>query len=472
MSNTHARTTSYALSTLETIERERNRAWCSPPFSAAYEFLDHGRRISLQPNKTTIEVRERRSRLMLLSTWIRAGAELCTRSTLGTLHWTLNTYPVVDASSEYFAMSAAGDIPRLSQAFSEKKISPFCVDQNGRTFLHHSVGSPNSSAMLEFLLSLTLQPDRRDCYGRTALQHWSDRAPESLENASTDTVAGIRSLVRNADLDFTRVVAGRPATQKFSMPFFGRDLVNHLTFTYEMILDIFLMSLDLRQMEMDYFSPLGGIARQYGLSLDPEWSKLLLRTLRMGFDVHGSTPDLDGTPLDQVFCFSEDPTQSGLVGAAWLKILKDANIVIDTYMRIEEQLHPQRRAVHPDLRPRIYSLDYGATPGVSWFWQNEEAGFATGLLREFKDLNLACGSVWTPTDSRKDESGIFVYPKWQVYDYWNERNMRDWMPPAYDWTLRRQAEARILRRQQKRRLNAQKSVGSRKRLAVPGSWID
>jgi hypothetical protein len=378
----------------------------------------------------------------------------------------------VDGSSEYFAMSAAGDIPRLSQAFSEGRISPFCIDQNGRTFLHHTVGSPNSSAMLEFLLSLKLPPDRKDCYGRTALQHWSDKAPESIDRASIDTVAGIRSLVRNADLDFTRVVAGRSLAHKFSMPFFGRDLINHRTSAYETILDIFLASLDLRQMEMDYFSPLGGIARQYGLSLDTGWGKLALKALRMGFNAHGSMPDVDGTPLDHLFCFAEDPTESRLVSAAWLSLIKDANIDIHTYIRTEEQLHPQGRAIYWGLRPRLYSFDYGATPGISWFWENAEVCHAEELLQEFRELNLACGVGWTPTNSKKDESGPFVYPKWQVYDYWNERHVRDWMPPAYDWTLRRQAEARTLRREQKRRSKAQRSDGFRKRFVVPGSWID
>ncbi|KAM0719811.1 hypothetical protein Q7P37_003946 [Cladosporium fusiforme] len=425
-----------------------------------------------RPNDVTYS-EETRKKLTALFPLLGKGFDVHVKVGLGRVQHSLTTYAVKEQTSAVFLMCKVGDIQELQRMFTSRSASPFTVDTNGRSLLHYAVRSKHATNVCRFLLDRGIDVDRRDVFGRTALQHWSDVAPESLTTDPDDTVATIRTLVQSADLDFTRTTADRPATQKFSMPFFGRDLHHHLPLVYESMVGVLLSSLSLYEIEDQYVSPLSSSLRQFGFALEPQWGAFVHKLLRMGFDVHGAKADIDGTPLDNLFLYSKTPADSVATGKIWLAMLAKAGFDVNEYLRREVDLHPGYLVRHTVSRSRLYVFDHGNPPAVSWIWADASDHTACELFQEFGGLNLACGTCWEPNDSRKDESGPFIYPKWQRYDYWSERNWRPWMDDPYDDTLRRRSEARIQRRQLKRlsRLTKNARVEKSSIQAIPGAWI-
>lgn len=97
--------------------------------------------ISLSPSKNRAPEKRAASEektLRITPTFLRKTFELRFLNSFGQIPRTLNTYPILAYGAPIFDLCWQGDIPGLQVALSSGTVSPFVLDQHGRTLLHVS----------------------------------------------------------------------------------------------------------------------------------------------------------------------------------------------------------------------------------------------------------------------------------------------------------------------------------------------
>ncbi len=164
------------------------------------------------------------------------------------------------------------------------------------------------------------------------------------------------------------------------------------------------------------YPALASILRLYAQA--PEsWESVIRTLIRHGVDVHAPVRrDLSfldqseylcpvaryGTPLDELFMYTLDPSEGQAAANGWLQILASEGHDISVYLETESALHTRpMQLTYPSHRPWGYDnprkpiFDLGARLSVYWDWWISPSS-STFLLREkFKTLAITLPD-WLP----------------------------------------------------------------------------
>lgn len=121
------------------IPRLRRREWYQG-ILGTIDVHDRSQSVGL---RTAINVPDRRfiteARIVAFSpSFLNRRFELCFENGLGRISRSLRTYPVMNEGAAIFKMCHSGNVSGLQDAFSSGVLSPFVLDNRGRTLLHVS----------------------------------------------------------------------------------------------------------------------------------------------------------------------------------------------------------------------------------------------------------------------------------------------------------------------------------------------
>ena len=241
------------------------------------------------------------------------------------------------------------------------------------------------------------------------------------------------------------------------------------------------------------FPPLATALRMYGAGM-PQWEPLIRRLIRNGADLHAVVPrnDLrfcrwftkqagypcaiseDGTPLDELFMWTESVFEAESAGKGWVQMLADEGIDVRAYLDEEESLHKTPyQLTYPSAplagyeNPRQLVFDLGLNLIVSWDWWIDPGSSTHMLRKELRNMNLFVAD-WSLKSDGWENRWPFHYPPWaDGYEPWPATNA------AYPgWKrIRSLADKRAHKRTRKKAIRLAQAQGLKWSNTVPGAWI-
>ena len=230
---------------------------------------------------------------------------------------------------------------------------------------------------------------------------------------------------------------------------------------------------------------------QFGKGL-PQWEHLIRTLIHKGVDIHGRVrqglimkgpayaPETGiepqywcerGTPLDQLFEYTDTPIEANAVGDAWLEILSTEEYDVVTYLKQEIALHAtQQQLTYTEYaddnicRQLVFQLE--GDPRVSWDWRLDPRSSASLVREEYKQMNLsACQrNIVGPTPW--EDIWPFDYPQgsWIRYPVSDHHAFPEW-ERRYN-----RAQERAHRRMKKKGSKLARAQRVQGRSKMPGAW--
>lgn len=180
------------------------------------------------------------------------------------------------------------------------------------------------------------------------------------------------------------------------------------------------------------YPPLASILRLYAKD-SRLWESVTRTLIRLGVDVHAPVRrDLSyldqseyvcplpqyGTPLDELFMYTSDPSEGQAAANGWLQILESEGFDISVYLETESTLHVKpMQLTHPSFRPWSYDnerklvFDVGAQPSVSWDWWISPSSSASLIREEFKLMAIS-DPDWLLIAQSWKEAWPVKFPVW------------------------------------------------------------
>ena len=233
-----------------------------------------------------------------------------------------------------------------------------------------------------------------------------------------------------------------------------------------------------------------------GQALTAKWESIIRKLLHIGVDIHAPVPrgnffhssqsesypctlSTHGTPLDELFTYTNTAGEAQDAADAWLQILSTEGVDVLAYLEKEVALH----ATEPIFTCSHYSCDYlprqlvfnlGEAPNVYADWWIDPECSTYHVRQELKDTNILASNDY------------FIWGGWTEYDnstwkrVWPIRYPRwsDFLKPSvYDsedlttWErLSERAQERADRRWQKKARKAAQRNGTQVHSSMPGAW--
>ena len=241
------------------------------------------------------------------------------------------------------------------------------------------------------------------------------------------------------------------------------------------------------------FPPLATALRMYGAGM-PQWEPLIRRLIRNGADLHAVVPrnDLkscrwftkwagypcaiseDGTPLDELFMWTESVFEAESAGKGWVQMLADEGIDVRAYLDEEISLHKTPyQLTYPSTslagydNPRQLVFDLGLNLIVSWDWWIDPGSSTHMLRKELRNMNLFVID-WGLESDQWEHHWPFHYSPWaDGYEPWPATNA------AYPgWKrIRSLADERAHKRTRKKAIRLARVQGLKWSNTVPGAWV-
>ncbi|KAL9024162.1 MAG: hypothetical protein Q9196_006721, partial [Gyalolechia fulgens] len=248
--------------------------------------------------------------IMVTPAFFKTALELRVTSSLGRVSRTINLYPMLDCSDPIFKICKTGDLQGLQVALSSGSVSPFVVNKYG------------------------VDPDRTTTYGQKALQRVGLRGNYArFTQESTESIVNTLRVLAKSQDDFSE-----SDISQFFQLYLGPPEGAELMLSQEMV-QLKLLHADSDQPP---FPPLATALREYGAGMT-QWEPLIRRLIRNGVDLHAVVPrkDLelcrwstkrgcypcaiseDGTPLDELFAWTNLVFEAESAGKGWVQMLAD-----------------------------------------------------------------------------------------------------------------------------------------------------
>ena len=246
--------------------------------------------------------------------------------------------------------------------------------------------------------------------------------------------------------------------------------------------------------------------RNYGEG-NRAWETLVRTFIRKGVDMHarvtrGWIPNIEldgiltynlsndfsydpdrflyGTPLDELFRHSQDPSESKESADAWFQILSSEGIDVQAYLMEEVAIHSaQNQMTWADNNYRCRRLCYetGATPSVWCEWCPSPSSRIPLVQAEYRQISfdLDDWELGTHLPVSWQERWPFDHPKWSDDPrMWEAPQSGDW---GWEPSLERQrldllAQERAERRFTKRVRKLARGQERRTRSQMPGTWVE
>lgn len=233
--------------------------------------------------------------------------------------------------------------------------------------------------------------------------------------------------------------------------------------------------------------------RNYGKG-NTAWEPIIRKLIQKGVDIHDLVnqafliPDVDnaepvqayGTPLDELFRFWQDPSESKESANAWLHILSSEGIEVQAYLMEEVAIHSaQNQLTWTDMNWRCRQLCYetGESPSVWWEWCPSPLSRIPLVQAEYRqisfDLNDRELGILLPMSWQ--ERWPFDHPKWSDDPrMWEASQSRywGWVPSPERQRLDLLAQERAERRFTKRVRKLARGQERRTRSQIPGTWVE
>ena len=218
-----------------------------------------------------------------------------------------------------------------------------------------------------------------------------------------------------------------------------------------------------------------------------QWASLIIRLLRTGATLHAPMPhfvemrnesDVSyevtkyGTPLDEMFTFTDTPAEARAVANGWLQILRSEGYDVVAYIEKESDLHYtrsqttfpllQRHEEHDSPRELIFELEQ-EKQSIYWDWWTDPSSSIYLLRSTLKPMLMLSRSFITYHMS-SEVTWPFHYPKWYGYCHPTREDEEAVQQQLYDM-----AQRRANRRLQKRHAKESRSRGL-KYPSMPGAW--
>lgn len=426
--------------------------------------------------------------LTITSPFLGLMVELYFGLSFASIPRTLRVYQIMESGATIFKMCCVGDLEGIQNEFANGTISPFVVDELGKTLLHNAVFSVQEE-VCSLLLRLGVDPDRADNHGLKPFSSLGFFLPRHRQK----TISIARALAHvqefsSADLSFffARCGTGNPELADYVL---SLDSVQYVLAS-----------------EGCLYPALGSALEKYGSfftghsvfrahSEDPllaDWESPIRRLLQIGVDIHAPVPrgiyfEPDsypctlspyGTPLDELFAVTETAGEAKDAADAWLQILSTEGIDVLTYLEKEKALHEtQSMFTYPDYywdyQPRQLVFSLGEAPSVYADWWIDPESPASFIRQEFRDMYMTtadevcclawheyCNFGWSLTWPIR-------YPSWdntlKPYE-WHVEDHATWI------RLTQRAQERADRRWHKKARKAARMNGSQAQSSMPGAW--
>lgn len=385
----------------------------------------------------------------------------------------------------------SGAVKTLQDAFTRRELSPFAVDEKGRTLLHYAAQYFNP-AVCSMLVGLRVNPEQTDVYGKSS---FAGLCPFGLGfaddwRADSQYLDTVRSLVDppNCQFEFSAMDVKTFYEWYMGPPEVAEFILSHSMSLSEMsnYQDFAMTPLHLA---LDGWRQFSGYET---CNYAERWLYIVRKLLRGTVDVHAQCRGCNRirgrferrgsslmTPLECVLLKSYHPFDGEDAAKTWLALLHETGYDIVAYLTQEMFLHARdeftlfdpwhqipagTRCFHSlSSYPVNIILVHLDPPRVWWDWYIEPECKASHVLHEFRNFGIHHGAFpWSWSDSWP-----FYYPNWA-----NES--RPWWPPiaAEAWEQRtKPARTRHARRAEQ---TSRKLTRSQRRRAppVPGAWIE
>ena len=380
------------------------------------------------------EVSQERS-IVIASNFIRKTFEIRYCGNFGLLPKSLSCFPVLPRRSNVFRWCSLGDVDSLKEALTRREVSPFVMDEDGQTLLHHAADHLD---LCRLLIQLGIDADHIDIFGMKAMH---------------------RLYEYKSHLDTLRLLTTEDFTlDDLSQSLWLWDFEPQSPEALDFLLSAYPFPDELRQQGALDTSPLIAALKWFGAG-DKEFEGLIRKLLRQGFDVHPlwrpSTSETE-SPLDALFYWHDNPFDQSDEAQAWLSILKEEGYDVDAYLDKEVEFRSGQD--HLFFPYSDYDLGEGVTrrliirngqhPNVWWDWSIDPSSGASLVRNEFQYMNLdhydRFGEIeWVECLRRRrylaqyDWECVwpYIYPIWSdFYKPFEDLNDRSWI----EW--RRQAD--------------------------------
>lgn len=406
----------------------------------------------------------------------------------------LRVYQIMELDAPIFNMCSYGDLEGIQNEFANGTISPFVVNDYGKTLLHLAVIYAHPE-MCSLLLRLGVDPDRADNLGLKPFSYL------------------LRPVFRKSQYAIGIVRALPHVQEEFSSADLSICFENYET---DPGLADYVLSLDSVQYvlasEGCLYPALGSVLRTYGsLFADnsvsraytkqrlAKWNPLVRRLLQIGVDIHAPVsrgyyfePDSYpcalspyGTPLDELFAATRTAGEAKDAADAWLQILSTEGIDVLTYLEREKALHdtqpmftsPCPSWPYQDYQPRQLVFSLGEAPAVYADWWIDPESPAPFIRQEFRDMNIITTEhsvylgVYLGLQEYSNSGWNLTWPirlpRWS-----NALEPDEWRVEDHAaWTrLNQRAQERADRRWHKKARKAARMNGSQAQSSMPGAW--
>ena len=240
--------------------------------------------------------------------------------------------------------------------------------------------------------------------------------------------------------------------------------------------------------------------RNYGIG-NRAWEPLIRKFIRKGVDIHARVNgrwtclsgrqayDVSnagytrptGTPLDELFLHTSDPSGGKETAEAWLRILSSEGYDVQAYLLEEVAIHAAQNQLTWISRPvpccRRLCFEMGETPGVWWEWCPDPLSHIPLVQAEFSQITLLLDEwdLGSHFPVAWQDRWPFDHPTWsddpRMWEL-GSGHWRDWRKSSERQQLDLLAQKRADRRFAKRVRKSRRGQGWRVGSQMPGSWIE
>ncbi|KAE9365956.1 hypothetical protein N431DRAFT_385949 [Stipitochalara longipes BDJ] len=388
-------------------------------------------------------------------------------NTCGYVERTLRTYSVVQDNHPIWVMCWEGDLKGIQKLLSDREISPFSVNQRGRTLLHVSADWCQAE-VCNFFFELGYTGRETDFEGRPVPISVPPHQPRSNPTMKFKDVERTYEIIscRSHGLDSTYYQNYLFSAIHHPVPvdFLTRIVLDWVT----------------KENVNDYHHPpLAIAAKKFGnsaFSLRHLWKPIIHHLIRLGANLQRGRWSRY-TIIEHIMNDADSAYGSKCLGLAWLDLLMEVRINVVEYLRTVYNFHFDVSTSLPMLQNSYYS-DFRARyliiseepPSISWDWFIEAGGNAFEVLEEFK--NFGPGRHLTVVDYNQPGSMYnwpYSYPVWQ----WCVEMKRFGGAGENQMAAVQKAEDRYERRWHKKALKLARAQGIVHRgPKMPGAWVD
>lgn len=282
--------------------------------------IQRGAKLITPGNRGSETIIQQQTHIVIHPSFFRRAFELEYDGSPSWVPRTLRSYPVlIERETEVFHWCRCGNIELLQAAFSHQELSPFTVDEDGESLLHHASWGANVE-MIRLLLQLGVNGNHEDVWGKKAVHRFDAHGRLTSEHS----MESARLLIE-------------PLNEISLKDVFS---VTHISETY-ILADMLLSSLtSIENDVLPDIEPLYAV----GLIRGPlrfwacgfqEWEPFIRKFVRLVHDIHGLL--LWRSFLSGFFhaLVAKNPNGEKDDAREWLSLLADEGVDVQVYLQEE-----------------------------------------------------------------------------------------------------------------------------------------